>query len=101
MKRRVLMLLAEVGIAGLLIWFDSRVFWLYFFAVVLWNFGRILAAIGANHLELRVHLETVQNRVGVVPGVDADALIQKMRENLSEEEWKQLCETFKFARPNA
>lgn len=101
MKRRVLELLFEVGIAALLIWFDMRVFWLYFFAVVLWNFLRVHSGIAVNHLELRIHLETIQNRVGVVPGMDADALIQQMRESMSEGEWKQLCETFKLARPIA
>jgi hypothetical protein len=95
------MLLAEVGLAALLMWFDMRVFWLYFFAVVLWSFSRVLVAITANHLELRIHLETIQNRVGVVPGVDADALVQQMRGNMSEEEWRRLSEMFKFARPGA
>jgi hypothetical protein len=101
MKRRVLVLLSEVGVAALLIWFDMRVFWLYFFAVALWSLSRVLSAIAVNHLEVRIHLETIQNRVGVVPGVDADALVQQMRENMSEKDWKQLCETFKFARPRA
>jgi hypothetical protein len=99
MKRRVLMLLSEIGIAVLLMWFDMRVSWLYFFAVVLWSFSHVLAAITANNIELRVLLETIQNRVGAVPGVDAAVLVQKMRDNTSEKDWKQFCEMFNFARP--
>jgi hypothetical protein len=93
------MLLSEVGVAALLIKFDMRVFWLYFFAVVLWSFSHVLAAITANHIELRVLVETIQNRVGAVPGVDAAALVQKMRDNTSEKDWEQFCEMFNFARP--
>lgn len=87
----------EVGVAALLMWFDVRVFWLYFSAILLWNFSRILAALAVNHTELRVHLETIQNRVGVAPG-EADALVQQVRENMSEQGWKLLAETFKNAR---
>jgi hypothetical protein len=99
MKSHVLMLLAETGVAALLIWFDMRIFWLYFFAVALWTTSRALAAIAANHFEQRIILETIQNRVGVVPRTDAAALIQQIRDNSSEEEWRQICDTFKFARP--
>ena len=101
MRSRVMMLLAEVGIAALLMWFDSRIFWLYFFAACAAELFTIGAAIAANHLELAIHLETIQNRVGVVSGVDAAAVVQNLRENMSEKEWEQICETFKFARPSA
>jgi len=77
-------------------WWDIRAFWLYLFAVLLLNVLQVLAAIAVNHLEIRNHMETIQNRVGVVPGVDADSLLQQMRENMSEREWKQLCETYNF-----
>jgi len=98
MKSRIVELVIELAVAALLMWFDMRVFWLYFFAISLWNGSRVMAAIAANHFEIRVHLETIQNKVGVVPAVDANQLIEQMRDNLPEHEWKKICETFNFAR---
>jgi hypothetical protein len=45
MKHRVLILLAGAALGVLLIWFDMWAFWLYFFALVLWTFWRVLTAI--------------------------------------------------------
>ena len=79
-------------------WFDMRAFWLYSFAMLIWCFSRVMARIAVNHLEIRIHLESVQNRVRVVPGVDANTLLEQMRESLAEGEWKQLSDTINFAR---
>lgn len=97
MKKRLILLALEVVLAAGLMWLDMRAFWLYFFAIALWNASRLFAVLAANKLELRIHLETIQNRVGVLP-TDATVIVQNMKENMSQEEWENLSEVFDFAK---
>jgi hypothetical protein len=89
MKKRILWVVIETALAAAIMWIDVRLFYLYLFGVLIWVSTGIRAALAANQFELRVHLETIQNRVGVLP-TDATVIIERTRENMAEDEWKAL-----------
>ncbi|MFI5111420.1 MAG: hypothetical protein ACHP9S_01235 [Terriglobales bacterium] len=98
MKRRLIWVAVETALAALLLWADTRLFWLYLFAVLLWNVMRLEAKIAAYYLELRLHVETIQNKLAIEIPAATSKILEQMKENSTAEEWKRLEEMYDFAR---